>query len=74
MPNLISVLNRTEGLNGSSVYGEEGKGKKEGEKDEGLDWATIWVFACGAECIDEKSREKEAWREERVMIEWEESV
>ncbi|GAA5907350.1 small subunit rRNA maturation protein TSR4 [Sporobolomyces salmoneus] len=70
MPNLISVLNRTEGLNGTSAYGDTGK---KGEKEEGLDWATVWVFTCGAECVDSRgNREKESWKEERVMVEWEE--
>ena len=74
MPNLISVLNRTEGLNGTSAYGGGGKEKK-GEKEEGLDWATVWVFACGAECVEGgkgNNKDKESWREERVMVEWEE--
>lgn len=72
MPNLISVLNRTSGLNGTSPYGED---KEVGEKgkDEGLDWATVWVFTCGAECADGgKKGERETWREERVLVEWEE--
>ncbi|GAA5933590.1 small subunit rRNA maturation protein TSR4 [Sporobolomyces koalae] len=73
MPNLISVLNRTQGTKGTSAY-STGEGKDtvaSKDKDEGLDWATVWVFACGAECA-EKSRDKESWREESVMVEWEE--
>ncbi|GAA5889659.1 hypothetical protein JCM5296_002424 [Sporobolomyces johnsonii] len=67
MPHLVSVLNKTEGLRGLSAFGDE---KKEGE---GLDWATVWVFSCTRECGDEgEGGRREAWREERVMVEWEE--
>ncbi|GAA5950902.1 hypothetical protein JCM21900_000367 [Sporobolomyces salmonicolor] len=67
MPHLVSVLNKTEGLRGRDAFGDE---KREGE---GLDWATVWVFSCTKECGEERDGgRREAWREERVMVEWEE--
>ncbi|BGP17815.1 hypothetical protein JCM10213_008385 [Rhodosporidiobolus nylandii] len=67
MPHLVSVLNSS-GLS-RPPGAEEGteKGKVNGE--EGLDFATVWVFACERECA---SSEGEAWREEGVWVEWEE--
>lgn len=72
MPNLIAILNRTEGQRGTSAYVQEdghGSAAKEGE---GFDWATVWVFTCGAECVDPSSADMESWREESVLVEWEE--
>ncbi|GAA6063601.1 hypothetical protein JCM10212_006218 [Sporobolomyces blumeae] len=83
MPHLVSVLNKTEGLNGLSAYDDASGGDcrrpaandarkaKADPDDEGLDWATVWVYSCERECVD-PGKDKEAWREERVLVEWEE--
>ncbi|ORY74087.1 programmed cell death protein 2 [Leucosporidium creatinivorum] len=63
MPNLVALLNRD-----SAKRDKGGEGKNVMEQD-GLDFATVWVFACVGECVGESD---EAWREERVLVEWEE--
>lgn len=43
--------------------------------DDQYAWATVWVFSCAGECTGGASgdsvEEGEAWREERVLVEWE---
>lgn len=67
MPHLVSVLEK----------GSKGKG---GREDEGVEFATVWVFGCVRECVDAEGDGEggkgmgEAWREEGVMVEWEEET
>ncbi|GAA5991223.1 hypothetical protein JCM10908_006591 [Rhodotorula pacifica] len=43
--------------------------------DERYEWASVWILSCEAECEGgvamEGAEEGEAWREERVLVEWE---
>ncbi|BGP56582.1 hypothetical protein JCM8202v2_004208 [Rhodotorula sphaerocarpa] len=41
--------------------------------DERYEWATCWVLSCAGECEGgvPEGEEGEAWREERVLVEWE---
>ncbi|KAG0658681.1 hypothetical protein C6P46_005677 [Rhodotorula mucilaginosa] len=44
--------------------------------DERYEWASVWVLSCEAECPggvadEEAAAVGEAWREERVLVEWE---
>lgn len=42
--------------------------------DERYEWASVWVLSCEAECPGggtTRAAEGEAWREERVLVEWE---
>lgn len=65
MPNLVALLNRD-----AAKRDQEGKSKgKSVMEQDGLDFATVWVFACVGECV---GKAEEAWREERVLVEWEE--
>ncbi|SCV70431.1 BQ2448_1825 [Microbotryum intermedium] len=61
MPNLVNVLNKA--LRGR----EDGEGEDE---EESFDWASVWVFTCADECVNEQSQQ--AWREDVVFVEWEE--
>ncbi|GAA6016754.1 hypothetical protein JCM11491_001795 [Sporobolomyces phaffii] len=77
MPNLVAHLNRLAArTKGTSPYGDDddtvGNRDRGKVQEEGLDWATVWVFTCGAECVGDTTREKESWIEEHVLIEWEE--
>ncbi|GAA5900493.1 hypothetical protein JCM8208_000515 [Rhodotorula glutinis] len=60
MPHLVGLVNGAPGA-------------KEGEAQ---DWATVWVLSCVAECEGgaEGGGEGESWREERVLVEWEEEA
>ncbi|GAA6032260.1 hypothetical protein JCM8097_007150 [Rhodosporidiobolus ruineniae] len=72
MPHLVHVLNSAAETKGTSLYVDaEGKALDKGEKKEedGLEFATVWVVSCERECAD---AEGEAWREEGVLVEWEE--
>lgn len=73
MPALVGLLNRArakaEGEGSKKVEG----GKKGVMQEDGLDFASVWVFACVGECCDDEGEGvAEGWREERVMVEWEE--
>lgn len=61
MPNLVAVLNRH-------------RSQSAGSDDDGLDWATVWILSCVDECTDVavSSGLDEAWKEEQVLVEWEE--
>ncbi|GAA5840977.1 hypothetical protein JCM11251_006770 [Rhodosporidiobolus azoricus] len=67
MPHLVGVLSPYNATLGkAAAEGEEGK------KDEwGVEFASVWVFSCEAECVEE-GEGKEGWREEVVRVEWEE--
>lgn len=42
--------------------------------DERYEWASVWVLSCEGECpggVTTQAAEGEAWREERVLVEWE---
>lgn len=66
MPQLVGVLNRSLKKK-KTVGGATGGNVLE---EEGVEWATVWVFACVKECCDDVEK-GEAWREERVFVEWE---
>lgn len=67
MPALVALLNRD--AEKRRKLAGQGKGKSVMEED-GLDFATVWVFACVGECLEKDA--EEGWREERVLVEWEE--
>ena len=62
MPHLLSVLGRLK----SGVTGKK-------EEAEGIDFATVMVFTCELECVagGEGEGGEEAWKEELVLVEWE---
>lgn len=62
MPYLVTLLNRSDRLDGSTAT-ERAPGRPE----EGLDWASVLVFTCRGECMNDG----ESWREEHVLVEWE---
>ena len=81
MPALVGLLNRSSAGKGK---GSEGGGQGQGlglMQEDGLDFASVWVFACVGECCDpDPGAEGEGageggggvgWREERVLVEWE---
>jgi pre-rRNA-processing protein TSR4 len=70
MPALVGTLNRNSTVAGSTalVFGEAVSAEEGVMKEDALDWATAGVFVCRNEC----TVEGEAWREEVVLIEWEE--
>ena len=63
MPHLLSVLGRL----------RTGTPGKKGEEGEGVDFATVMVFTCELECVagGEAEGGDEAWKEELVLVEWE---
>ncbi|GAA5917566.1 hypothetical protein JCM6882_001980 [Rhodosporidiobolus microsporus] len=70
MPHLVSVLSPYSSALLLRGAAEEKVGEKAGAKEEeGVEFATVWVFTCEAECTGE---EGEGWREEEVRVEWEE--
>ncbi|KDE05632.1 hypothetical protein MVLG_04003 [Microbotryum lychnidis-dioicae p1A1 Lamole] len=60
MPNLVNILNK-------APRGRPNEGE---EEEDSFDWASVWVFTCADECVNEQSQQ--AWREDVVLIEWEE--
>jgi pre-rRNA-processing protein TSR4 len=74
MPNLINVLT-SHGSKGVKEKEKQGDGKensKGGDKmDEmgGMEWGTCIIFSCEKDCCDD---EKECWREEIVLVQWDE--
>lgn len=70
MPGLVALLNRT----GTAVKKGKGAGgegsKKSVMQEDGLDFASVWGFACVGECCD-SGEGAGGWREERVLVEWE---
>lgn len=79
MPNLVGLLNRSRSRSRARVSETDGPGADDDrDEDDGgqLDWATAWVTSCLGECTDvvpgSGGLKKEAWREERVWVEWEE--
>lgn len=77
MPHLVGVLNSS-GLalrTGSEDEGPEGE-KVRVEEQGGQDWACVWVLSCEAECAGgvDGGQEGENWKEERVLVEWEEEA
>ncbi|GAA5988194.1 hypothetical protein JCM11641_001607 [Rhodosporidiobolus odoratus] len=72
MPNLVSALNATRLVHADAAeeeVKEKAKEKAQEEEEQGLEFATVWVFGCERECC---GGEGEAWREEGVLVEWEE--
>lgn len=69
MPHLVALLGR----NGHSVIEEGGKAPGAVTATvldaDGVEFATVMVFTCVRECVDDLT--EEAWREERVCIELE---
>lgn len=69
MPALVGTLNRSSSLAGSTALTFAGEqAGEEVMKEDALDWATAGVFVCRKECTNDGG---EAWREEVVLIEWE---
>lgn len=73
MPYLVGLLNKSMALAGSTALGSgdmKGKENRNVMEEDGLDWASVWIFTCLGECLPEG--EVSGWREEECMIEWEE--
>lgn len=79
MPNLINVLRL--GETESSKLTDEERRKavetflKSGDVPDkgGMEWGTCMVFSCENDCCvenDGKSKIKECWREELVLVQW----
>ncbi|KAG8694774.1 hypothetical protein FRC08_008271 [Ceratobasidium sp. 394] len=69
MPNIINLLKRQQAGSDDS---EEARKKLVaaalgGQGGFGMEWGTCMVFVCEADCCDER----ECWREEEVLVQWE---
>ncbi|KAL8293249.1 hypothetical protein RQP46_000943 [Phenoliferia psychrophenolica] len=69
MPALVASLAKI-GLSGTTTSSVV-QGKKTVIEQDGVEFATVMVFACLAECGEEEGDGDEAWREEQVCIELE---
>ncbi|EDR05642.1 uncharacterized protein LACBIDRAFT_302768 [Laccaria bicolor S238N-H82] len=78
-PNLINVLRSPEEEKPKKVSDEERRKAVEralkGEgKDEkrGMEWGTCFIFSCEKDCCcnDDGWEDKECWREEKVLVQW----
>lgn len=76
MPHLVGLLNRSSKLDGCTALGPaEDRAKAKGVMEEdGFDWASAWIFTCLGECLGRAEADEvvDGWKEELVMIEWEE--
>lgn len=80
MPNLINILRSDRSESEKKLTDEERRKAvqtllKGGEAPEkrGMEWGTCMVFSCEEDCCvddDGKSEIKECWREELVLVQW----
>lgn len=80
MPNLINILRESPADSKKQTNEQRIKevqvalkgGKTEGRR--GMEWGTCMVFSCEKDCCnaDGETKAKECWREEFVMIQWDE--
>ena len=67
-------------LKGKTVTEIDGKDAGDEEEVRGMEWGTCMVFSCekdccladSTECGKDKEEAKECWREELVLVQWEE--
>ena len=77
MPNLINVLdhvNTTQSLT-EEERREELQRLLKGSEDKGkMEWGTCMIFSCEKDCCisDENGQADDCWREEVVLVQWEE--
>jgi len=79
MPNLINVIeDRTDGKN-KKLPDEERRKEIEcalkggPNSGRGMEWGTVMIFSCEQDCCQTESGSgKEGWREEFVMVQWDE--
>ena len=80
MPNLINVLREsvddarrlTDEQRIRTVQDALKRSKEPGSR--GMEWGTCMVFSCGNDCCldDGGQDDKECWREEYVLVQWDE--
>jgi pre-rRNA-processing protein TSR4 len=79
MPNLINVLRSPEEEKPKKLSDEERRkaverGLKGEGKDErrGMEWGTCLIFSCEKDCCSDGDgwEDKECWREEKVLVQW----
>jgi pre-rRNA-processing protein TSR4 len=79
MPNLINTLGQAKkGDNKKPKTDQERmkelegvlRGGENGDEKRDMEWGTCMIFSCEKDCCDDDGRE--CWREEIVLVEWDE--
>lgn len=82
MPNLINVLRDSvddQHLDARKLTDEQRikavqdvleRNKEPGSR--GMEWGTCMVFSCGSDCCLDDDDKVECWREEYVLVQWDE--